>query len=152
MADLQSAVQALLDELVESGEEIGLQAAVYVDGELVVDCVAGWRSQERDMLVANDTLFTIYSATKAALDGFTRALARELGAGGIRVNSVAPGYFESEMTAGLNGDQLRRLVRSTPLGRLGQIEEIAAAVIFLLSEESSFITGQTLVVDGGVTC
>ena len=75
MADLQSAVQALLDELVESGEEIGLQAAVYVDGELVVDCVAGWRSQERDMLVANDTLFTIYSATKGVIGSAVHILA-----------------------------------------------------------------------------
>ena len=94
----------------------------------------------------------IYSATKAALDGFTRALARELGASKIRVNSVAPGYFESDMTAELSEGQLRRLVRNTPLGRLGQVEEIADAIMFLISDQASFITGQTLVVDGGVTC
>jgi len=94
----------------------------------------------------------IYSATKAALDGFTRALARVLGASKIRVNSVAPGYFESDMTAELSDGQLRRLVRNTPLGRLGQVEEIADAIMFLISDQASFITGQTLVVDGGVTC
>ncbi len=75
LADLQYAIQALLDELVESGEEIGLQAAVYVDGELVVDCVAGWSSRERDMLVANDTLFTIYSATKGVIASAVHKLA-----------------------------------------------------------------------------
>ena len=94
----------------------------------------------------------IYSATKAALDGFTRALARELGPMKIRVNSVAPGYFESEMTAVLNEKQMRNLVRSTPLGRLGTADEIANAVLFLISNQAAFITGQTLVVDGGVTC
>ena len=94
----------------------------------------------------------IYSATKAALDGFTRALARELGPRNIRVNSVAPGYFESDMTAGLTERQTAKLVRGTPLGRLGRVEEIADAVMFLISDRATFITGQTLVVDGGVTC
>jgi 3-oxoacyl-[acyl-carrier protein] reductase len=94
----------------------------------------------------------VYSATKAGLDGFTRALARELGPRNIRVNSVAPGYFESDMVSGLNEAQLRRIVRGTPLGRLGSVEEIAAAVLFLISPAADFITGHTLVVDGGITC
>ncbi len=94
----------------------------------------------------------VYSATKAALDGFTRALARELGPKNIRVNSLAPGYFESDMVAGLNERQRRNIVRNTPLGRLGTIDEIAAAALFLLSPGAGFITGQTLVVDGGITC
>jgi 3-oxoacyl-[acyl-carrier protein] reductase len=94
----------------------------------------------------------VYSATKAGLDGFTRALARELGPRNIRVNSLAPGYFGSEMVAGLNEVQLRRIVRATPLGRLGTVEEVAAAVLFLISPAASFITGHTLVIDGGITC
>jgi 3-oxoacyl-[acyl-carrier protein] reductase len=94
----------------------------------------------------------VYSATKAALDGLTRALARELGAQNIRVNSLAPGYFESDMVSGLSERQLRKLVRSTPLGRLGTVDEIAEAAMFLISPAAAFITGQTLVVDGGVTC
>lgn len=94
----------------------------------------------------------IYSATKAALDGFTRALARELGPRNIRVNSLAPGYFDSDMVAGLSERQRRAILRSTPLGRLGTIDEIAGAVMFLLSPAAAFITGQTIVVDGGLTC
>jgi 3-oxoacyl-[acyl-carrier protein] reductase len=94
----------------------------------------------------------VYSATKAALDGFTRALARELGPRNIRVNSLAPGYFDSDMVAGLSERQRRAILHNTPLGRLGTIDEIAAAVLFLLSPEASFITGQTIVIDGGLTC
>src|SRR5229473_5624757 len=94
----------------------------------------------------------VYSATKAALDGFTRSLARELGPRKIRVNSVAPGYFESEMVSGLTERQVQKLVRATPLQRLGRVDEMAAAAMFLISPAASFITGHTLVVDGGVTC
>jgi 3-oxoacyl-[acyl-carrier protein] reductase len=94
----------------------------------------------------------VYSATKAALDGFTRALARELGPKNIRVNSLAPGYFDSDMVAGLTEQQRRKLVRSTPLGRLATVDEIAAAALFLMSPGAAFITGHTLVVDGGITC
>lgn len=75
MADLQRAVQALLDELVESGEELGLQAAVYVDGQLAADCVAGWRSQDRKTPISEDTLFTTFSCTKGVVAGAVHILA-----------------------------------------------------------------------------
>ena len=94
----------------------------------------------------------VYSATKAALDGLTRSLARELGPRQIRVNSVAPGYFDSEMTSDMTEEQKRRITKRTPLGRLARIDEVANAVHFLTSDQASFITGQTLVVDGGMTC
>ena len=93
-----------------------------------------------------------YSATKAALDGLTRSLAKELGPRGIRVNSVAPGYFASELTADLSDDQLRKIIRKTPLGRIADVGDIVEAVLFLLSTRASFITGQVLAVDGGLTC
>lgn len=99
-----------------------------------------------------NTGVAVYSATKAALDGFTRALARELGPKNIRVNSLAPGYFDSEMVSGLTERQRDRLVRATPLRRLGTVDEMAAAAVFLISPMAAFITGHTLVVDGGITC
>jgi 3-oxoacyl-[acyl-carrier protein] reductase len=93
-----------------------------------------------------------YSATKAGLDGMTRGLARELGTRNIRVNSIAPGYLETEMTHGLNETQRSQIVRRTPLGRLGTPDDIIGSVRFLLSPASAFMTGQVLVVDGGITC
>jgi 3-oxoacyl-[acyl-carrier protein] reductase len=93
-----------------------------------------------------------YSASKAGVDGITRALARELGPRGIRVNSVAPGYFESEMVKSLDEAARSRIARRTPLGRLAQVSEITNVVQYLASDAASFITGQTIVVDGGITC
>jgi len=95
---------------------------------------------------------SVYSATKAALDGFTRSLARELGPQGIRVNSVAPGYFESDMIASISEEHRQSIERRTPLRRLAKPGEIAGVVRFLASAEARFMTGQTLVVDGGYGC
>ena len=95
---------------------------------------------------------SVYSATKAAIDGFTRSLARELGPQGIRVNSIAPGYFESDMIAGISEEHRQSIQRRTPLRRLARPEEIASVVRFLAGADSRFITGQTLVVDGGYGC
>ena len=93
----------------------------------------------------------VYSATKAALDGFTRSLAKELGTLGVRVNSIAPGFMDTDMTSELTDRQKARIVRQTPLGRLGAVGDVASIVKFLLSDESGFITGQTIVIDGGLT-
>lgn len=94
----------------------------------------------------------VYSATKAGLDGLTRSLARELGPRRIRVNSIAPGYLETEMSSTLGDDQRGQIVRRTPLGRLGRVEDVVGLIRFLISSEAEFITGQTLIVDGGITC
>jgi 3-oxoacyl-[acyl-carrier protein] reductase len=93
----------------------------------------------------------VYAATKAGLDAMTRALARELGSRGITVNSVAPGYLRTEMSHRLGEGQLGQIERRTPLGRLGNAEDVAGAVQFLVSPEAAFITGHVLVVDGGLT-
>lgn len=92
-----------------------------------------------------------YSAAKAGVIGLTSALAKELGPSGIRVNCVAPGVIDTEMNGWLSDGDRLQLEDSTPLGRMGQPEEVAAAVVFLASEDASFITGVTLPVTGGFT-
>lgn len=93
-----------------------------------------------------------YAATKAGMDGATRALARELGSRKIRVNSIAPGYLTTEMTHGLDDHQQNQIVKRTPLGRLGTPDDVLGTALFLLSDASQFITGQVFVIDGGITC
>lgn len=95
---------------------------------------------------------SVYSATKAAVDGMTRALARELGSRGITVNGIAPGYLRTEMSHGLEADQLEQIVRRTPAGRLGEPADIARVCLFLSDPANSYLTGQVVVVDGGLTC
>jgi 3-oxoacyl-[acyl-carrier protein] reductase len=94
----------------------------------------------------------VYSATKAGLDGFSRAMARELGGRGLRVNSIAPGYLETDMSEKLDEKQRDQIIRRTPLGRLGKVDDVTGVLRFLISDAARFITGQTFVVDGGITC
>ena len=89
-----------------------------------------------------------YSAAKAAVIGLTKALAKELGPSHIRVNCVSPGVIDTEMNAMFDEETMRELCESTPLGRIGSPEDIAAAVSFLASDAASFLTGQTLSVNG----
>ncbi len=93
-----------------------------------------------------------YSASKAGMDGLTRALARELGRRQITVNSIAPGYVKTEMSATLGPGQLAQIVNRTPLGRLASEDDILGTLRFLLSDAAAMITGQTILVDGGVSC
>ena len=90
---------------------------------------------------------TNYSASKAGVDAFTRSLAKELGSRNITVNSIAPGFIQTDMTESLINDDL---VMKIPLKRVGNVDDVASMVNFLASEESNYITGQTLVVDGGL--
>ena len=91
-----------------------------------------------------------YSATKAALIGMTKALAKEVGPSGIRVNCVAPGVIETDMNAHLSADDMAALAEETPLCRIGKADEVAKAIEFLAEDGSAFITGQVLSVDGGI--
>ena len=91
-----------------------------------------------------------YVASKAAVEGFTRALALEVGSRGVTANTVAPGFIESDMTAALNEQQTTRMLERIPLGRVGSGQEVADAVAFLASDQAGYITGETLHVNGGL--
>jgi 3-oxoacyl-[acyl-carrier protein] reductase len=91
-----------------------------------------------------------YCAAKAGMVGFTKALAREVGSRGITVNAVAPGFIDTDMTRALPEAQREALVKQIPAGRLGSPDDVAAAVVFLASPQASYITGETLHVNGGM--
>lgn len=91
-----------------------------------------------------------YAASKGAAISFTKSLAREMGPLGIRVNAVVAGMIATDMTSALKQDVVDRIVKGSALGRIGTPEEVAAAVLFLASEQASYITGQSIVVDGGI--
>lgn len=92
---------------------------------------------------------TVYAATKGAVMGFTKALAVEMGRFNVRVNAVCPGITRTPMTAGYSEEQAARFAKTYPLGRLGQPEDIAAMITFLLSDQTSWVTGQAISVSGG---
>jgi 3-oxoacyl-[acyl-carrier protein] reductase len=91
-----------------------------------------------------------YAAAKAGMVGFSKSLAREVGSRNITVNCVAPGFIETDMTRDLAGEQVKRLVENVPLGRLGSVDDIAQAVLFLCSPGAAYVTGATLHVNGGM--
>jgi 3-oxoacyl-[acyl-carrier protein] reductase len=91
-----------------------------------------------------------YAASKAGIIGFTKSLAQELGSRGVRANVVAPGYVKTQLTDVIPADARAKMLGLTPLGRLGDPEDVAGAVRFLCSDEAAFITGVVLLVDGGL--
>jgi 3-oxoacyl-[acyl-carrier protein] reductase len=91
-----------------------------------------------------------YASSKAALSGFTKSLAKEVGSRNITVNSVAPGYIETDMTAFMEDDAKSSIIKNIPLGRIGDVSDVSELVMFLASEDASYITGQTISVDGGL--
>ena len=90
-----------------------------------------------------------YSASKSALIGFTKALAKEVGPSGITVNCIAPGYIDTEMNSSIDDESVAEIVEATPMGRKGRPEDVSALAIFLAGENADFITGQVISVDGG---
>lgn len=94
---------------------------------------------------------SVYAASKAALEGFSKSLAREVGKAGITVNCVAPGYMQTDMTSSLQGDKLENVKRRSPLGKLASVDDAAAMVMYLLSDQATAITGTVMTVDAGST-
>jgi 3-oxoacyl-[acyl-carrier protein] reductase len=91
-----------------------------------------------------------YAASKAGIVGFTKSLAREVGSRNITVNCVAPGFIDTDMTRALGDEASKKLLENVPLGRLGRVEDVAQAVLFLCSPHAGYITGTTLHVNGGM--
>ena len=92
---------------------------------------------------------TNYSAAKSGIFGFTKALARETASRGITVNAIAPGYIATEMVKAIKEDVMKKIIEGIPVGRLGEPEEVARAVVFLAANEAAFITGETISINGG---
>ena len=93
---------------------------------------------------------TAYAATKAALLGVTKSIAKEYASRNVTVNAITPGFIETDMTAALPDAAKEQMVKATPLGRIGKPEDVAAAALYLASEEAGFVTGQVLRVNGGL--
>ncbi|MEO5703316.1 MAG: 3-oxoacyl-ACP reductase FabG [Gammaproteobacteria bacterium] len=121
-------------------------------------CVRGMMQARRGRIISISSVVgvmgnagqTNYAAAKAGIIGFTKSLAREIGSRGITVNAVAPGFIDTDMTKALSDQHRIALLEKIPLNRLGQMEEVAAAVAFLASPAASYITGETLHVNGGM--
>jgi len=99
---------------------------------------------------SSSSAITNYAAAKAGIIGFSKSLAREVGSRGITVNTVAPGFIDTDMTKALGDEQRDALVKQVPLSRLGSVDDIAQTVLFLASPAASYITGETIHVNGGM--
>ena len=146
-------------------DEIDAMLAVNLRGAIVFirECVrqmlaapAGGTVPDRSITVVSSVVaengspgLSVYAATKAALEGLARSLARELGPRGIRVNAIAPGFLETDLSSTLPAEQRARIARRTALGRLGKPEDVVGAVDFLTGKAAGFSTGHVLKVDGG---
>jgi 3-oxoacyl-[acyl-carrier protein] reductase len=143
--------EAAIERLVRLNTVSPIILTKYVVRSMMVD--GGGRIVNVASIVASTGYsgLSVYSATKASIVGFTRSLAREVGALNISVNAVAPGFVETDMTADLTGKQLNQIVRRSALNRLAEVTDVAHAVEFLLSDKARNITGTVMTIDAGNT-
>lgn len=143
------------EEEIDRMLDINLRGTIFCNKEAVKHFI----SQKHGSIVNISSIYGIYggscevaySASKAGVIGLTKALSQEVGNAGVRVNAIAPGFIETNMTSGFNNEERSAIIQSTPLKRLGKSQDVANVAYFLASEESSFITGQTIEVSGGAT-
>lgn len=152
-ASYQELFQLTDDKKVRQLFEINLMSAMSITKALVPDMIKNRFGRIINISsmwgITGASCEVHYSTSKAALIGFTKALAKELGPSGITVNCIAPGYIETKMNACHSEDTVKEIVDSTPVMRTGKPSDVAAAAAFFISDSSGFITGQTLSVDGG---
>lgn len=150
-------VATVRDDEIEAMLDVNLRGSIV----LVRECVRQMLIRPVDARAASVVVISsvvagrgssglaVYAATKSGLEGFAKSLAREVGPRGIRVNVVAPGFLETDLSASLSDRDRGRIARRTPLGRLGRPEDVVGAIDFLTSPRAAFITGQVLTIDGG---
>ncbi len=144
------------DDEIDAMLSVNVRGAIILIRECVRQMLASPPAPDRSITVVSSIVaetgspgLSVYAATKAALEGFARSLARELGPRGIRVNAIAPGFLETDLSSTLPPEHRARIARRTALGRLGTPADIVGAVDFLTSPSASFNTGHVLKVDGG---
>jgi 3-oxoacyl-[acyl-carrier protein] reductase len=153
----EGVLATMRDDEIDSMLAVNLRGAIVFIRECVRQMLAApTAAADRSITVVSSVVaesgspgLAVYAATKAALEGFARSLARELGPRGIRVNAIAPGFLETDLSATLPEEQRARIARRTALRRLGKPADVAGAIAFLTSKSAGFSTGQTLKVDGG---
>jgi len=158
----EGVVATVRDDEIDAMLDVNLRGSIVLVRECVRQMLVGPVGDERaaagcpSVVVVSSVVasraspgLAVYAATKSGLEGFARSLARELGPRGIRVNAVAPGFLETDLSASLSEDSRARIVRRTPLGRLGVPADVVGAIEFLAGTRAAFITGQVLTIDGG---
>ena len=144
--------RAIAEALAKSGAKV---ACIGTNEEKltksVADIVAAGGISSISGLIGNKGQAN-YSASKAGLIGFTRTICKELGNRNITVNAIAPGFIETDMTAVLEEVYVNEIKARIPMGRFGQVEDVANAVLYFVSDEASFVSGQVIAIDGGMTC
>lgn len=152
----EGVLATMRDDEIESMLAVNLTGSIVLVREAVRQMLFATPNEAPSVVVVSSVVaktgsqgLSVYAATKAGLEGFAVSLARELGPRGIRVNAVAPGFLETDLSQSLSADNRERIIRRTALGRLGTCDDVVAAIDYLTSRRAAFITGQTIAVNGG---